>query len=131
MSYFSRAAPRGMSAAPPWGNVPRTTRQGPITRGVPRVTEGPPDGCKHSPSCFTCPLPDCMVIAAPAGAAGAAGAAQPKRPRGRPPGAVGTQPKRYQCAVCGKLTSFSNNARTHDLAAHGGEAGFVTLAAAG
>ena len=26
----------------------------------PGMGGGPKDGCRHSPSCFTCPLPDCQ-----------------------------------------------------------------------
>ena len=28
----------------------------------PRMIELPDDGCKHSPSCFTCPLPECIFV---------------------------------------------------------------------
>lgn len=114
MGQFSPAAPRGMSAEPPW----QATVGGSYHN---HVTEGPPDGCKHSPSCFTCPLPDCMVFASPEPKP-----PRPKRPRG---GGVGPQPKRYQCDVCGKLTSYLSGARSHLRQTHGGEGGFVTLPA--
>ena len=75
----------------------------------PRGYVGPKNGCHHHPDCFTCPFPDCRLH------------------QTGTPGVVGA-PKRYQCDVCGKKTSFLSGARSHLRAAHANEGGFVKLA---